>query len=202
MKRFASTLVTASLLVGSAAIGADLDTVIAECNDCHGDNGVSQWAEIPTIAGLSMFYHADQLYYFSEGERPCSEAEYRQGDTGRAPTSMCDIAGALTEEDFDAIAEHYAALPFVPADQAFDAELAAAGEAIHENECTRCHSDGGSNPEDDAGILAGQWMGYLRSAFAEYRSGEREQLDTMKEKMDALSDDDVEALLHYYASQQ
>jgi cytochrome c553 len=45
-------------------------------------------------------------------------------------------------------------------------------------------------------------MDYLQLAFAEYASGDREQLEKMQEKMDLLSAADVEALLHYYASQQ
>jgi cytochrome c553 len=45
-------------------------------------------------------------------------------------------------------------------------------------------------------------MGYMRTAFAQYASGERPQDRKMKEKMDLLSGADVEALLHYYASQQ
>jgi len=83
-----------------------------------------------------------------------------------------------------------------------DASLAEAGKAIHQRECDRCHSDGGSNPEDEAGILAGQWMDYLQLSFAEYKSGEREQPKKMKEKMDTLSADDEKALLHFYGSQQ
>lgn len=191
-----------TLVVMATASAADLDTIIASCNDCHGENGVSEWNDVPTIAGLSEYYHADQLYYFQEQERRCIESEFRRGDTSRPPTSMCDVAADLSEDDMEALAAHYAALPFVAAEQEYDAELAAAGRAIHEDACEKCHADGGSSVDDDAGILAGQWTGYLESAMARFRSGERYQLDTMQEKMDALSDDDVRALLHYYASQQ
>ena len=93
-------------------------------------------------------------------------------------------------------------MPFVAAKQDFDAALAEQGKSVHDSECSRCHSDGGGNAEDEASILAGQWMGYLEQAFAEYASGKREQPDKMKEKMDALSGDDVKALINYYASQQ
>ena len=108
----------------------------------------------------------------------------------------------MSDDDIEAIAEHYAGLPFTPAKQEFDAALATGGETVHSRECSRCHSDGGANADDEASILAGQWMGYLETTFAEYASGAREQPDKMKEKMDALSADDVQALLHYYASQQ
>lgn len=192
MRRTARYLTLMLLLPSFAAFGGELDGLIAECNGCHGDNGVSQSADVPTIAGLSMFYQSDQLYFFSEGERPCG---------GDSPT-MCDVAAGLSEDDFDALAEHYAELPFVAAEQPFDADKAAAGKAIHESHCARCHSDGGSNAADDAGILAGQHMAYLATAMEEFRSGDREVLESMKEQVDALSDSDVEALLHYYASQQ
>ena len=82
------------------------------------------------------------------------------------------------------------------------AGLATAGAAVHNEHCDRCHSDAGMNVDDEAGMLGGQWMGYLETTFAEYAAGEREQPNKMKEKMDLLSDDDVTALLHYYASQQ
>lgn len=202
MQRVAISLTVVFMAAAPLAVAADLDATIAGCNDCHGNNGVSQWNDVPTIAGLSEYFHADQLYYFRDGERPCSESKYRQGDTSRPATTMCAVTADLADEDLDAIGAHYAELPFVAAKQEFDAGLAATGEAIHEEACGRCHTDGGSNPGDDAGILAGQWMGYLESAIAQYRAGERNQMEAMKDKIDALSDDDVKALLHYYASQQ
>ena len=115
---------------------------------------------------------------------------------------MCAVAADLSDDDIEAIADAYSVLPFVPAAQDFDAALAGAGAAIHEEQCDRCHSDGGSNVEDEASILAGQWIPYLEQTFADYASGEREQPKKMKEKMDALSADDTMALINYYASQQ
>jgi sulfide dehydrogenase cytochrome subunit len=58
------------------------------------------------------------------------------------------------------------------------------------------------DPEDEAGILGGQQMGYLRNAFAEYAAESRDQPEKMKEAIDGLSADDIEALLNFYASQQ
>jgi sulfide dehydrogenase cytochrome subunit len=115
---------------------------------------------------------------------------------------MCKVTEGLSDDDIEAIAASYAELPYVRAKQDFDAALASAGEAIHDEHCDRCHSDGGTNVEDEAGMLGGQWMGYLETTFAEYAAGEREQPAKMKEKMDNLSGDDVKSLLHYYASQQ
>lgn len=191
-----------AISISGAAFASDLDALIESCNGCHGDDGVSQWNDVPTIAGIDPFVHSDALWVYQEKGRPCAMGAFRQGDTSRPETNMCDVAAELSDEQIEAIAEHYAALPFVPAKQGFDAGLAEAGKAIHDRDCRRCHSDGGSNPDDEASILAGQWMGYLESTFAEYAAGEREQPDRMKEKMDALSAEDTKALIHYYASQQ
>jgi sulfide dehydrogenase cytochrome subunit len=203
MKRLIFLAISLTLgLFASAAMAGDLETIVADCNGCHGDDGVSQWTDVPTIAGVPEFVHSDALYVFRDEARPCSESEYRQGDTSKPATTMCAVTADLSDDMIDEIAAYYAALPFVPAKQDFDAALAEAGKAIHEAECDRCHSEGGSNPEDEAGILAGNMMGYLEATMAEYRSGEREQPKKMEEKVNALSDDDVKALLHYYASQQ
>ena len=203
MKRLISIAISLTLgLFASVSAVADLDAVVQDCNGCHGDDGVSQWTDIPTIAGVSEFVHSDALYIFRDEARPCTETEYKQGAKSGSATTMCAAVADLSDDMIDELAAYYAALPFVPAKQDFDAGLAAAGKAIHDAECDRCHSEGGANPEDDAGILAGQWIGYMEDTFAEYRAGERDQPKKMEEKLNALSDDDVKALIHYYASLQ
>ena len=200
MKRIA--FFAAAFLAASSAYAGDLDAMMADCNGCHGDDGVSQWSDVPTIAGLAEFVHVDALYIYQEEARPCAESEYRQGDTGRAATTMCAVAAELSEDDIDALAAAYAELPYVKATQEFDAALAATGEGVHKQHCDKCHSEAGTNPEDEAGMLGGQMMCYLRTTFAEYADGSREQPGKMKEKMDALSAEDEEALIHYYGSIQ
>lgn len=185
----------------SASAWGDISAITSDCEGCHGDGGVSQWTDVPSIAGLPEFTHADALYFFRDEARPCSEVNYKQGDTGKA-TSMCAVAGQLSDEQIDEIAAHYAEMDFVAAKQDFDAALAATGKAVHDANCEKCHSDGGTNADDEAGILGGQWMGYLEATFAEYMSGEREQDKSMEAAMNSLSEDDVKALLNYYASLQ
>lgn len=199
--RFSTTLPVLTLMASYVG-AADLDAIMQECNDCHGDDGVSQWSDVPTIAGVAEFVHSDALYIYRDKERPCADHAFKQGDTSRPETNMCKVTEGLSDDDIEAIAASYAELPYVRAKQDFDAALASAGEAIHNEHCDRCHSDGGTNVEDEAGMLGGQWMGYLETTFAEYAAGEREQPAKMKEKMDNLSGDDVKSLLHYYASQQ
>jgi len=203
MKSITAIAISLTLgLFGSASAVADVNATAENCNGCHGDNGVSQWTDVPTIAGVPEFVHSDALYLFRDEARPCSESEYKQGDTSRAATTMCAVVADFSDDQIDEIAAYYAEQAYVAMTQDFDADLAAAGQAVHEAQCDRCHSEGGSNPEDEAGILAGQPMGYLKATMAEYASGDREQPKKMEEKVSALSADDVTALLNYYASQQ
>lgn len=181
---------------------ADVDALMENCNGCHGDNGVSQWSDVPTIAGLAEFVHVDALFIYQDEARPCAESEYRQGDTSRAATTMCAIAAELSEDDIDELAAAYAEMPYVKAKQDFDADKAAAGQALHDKHCDKCHSEAGTNVDDEAGMLGGQQMGYLRNTFAAYADGSREQPGKMQEKLDALSADDIEALVNYYGSIQ
>jgi sulfide dehydrogenase cytochrome subunit len=202
MKRIVCGLSIIMLGLAGTAMAADLDAAIESCSGCHGNDGISTSSDVPTIAGLSEFYHSDQLYLYRDEERPCGDAEYSQGDMSGQTSNMCALTADLTDDQIDAIAVHFAELPFQPAKQEFDAALAAAGSAIHERDCRMCHSEGGSVAEDDAGILSGQWLGYMEMTFGQYRSGDREQPGPMQKKIAALSDDDVKALLHFYASGQ
>ncbi len=203
MKNFYRTAVSLALgLFAASAFAQDFDAIVETCNGCHGPDGVSQSTDIPTIAGMPEFVHADALFVYLDGARPCAESEFRHGDTSRPATTMCDVVADIDEGTLEELAAYYFELPFVPAKQDFDAGLATAGKAVHDKQCEKCHSDAGTNPDDEAGILGGQWMGYMERTFAEYMAGDREQPKAMADKMGALSEDDVKALLHFYASQQ
>lgn len=188
-----------ALFVASVASAVDLDTLTTDCNDCHGKDGISTDDDIPIIAGQSYLVLEDALIAFADDSQPCMESEYRHGDTGRTAVTMCEIAGKLSDEDIEALSEHYESLPFIAAKQGFDTVLASRGATVHERNCEKCHSEGGSLADDDAGILAGQWTPYLRSALDEFISEERSMSKKMAEKMQRVKQNDFEALLHFYA---
>ncbi|MBT8091385.1 MAG: cytochrome c-553 [Gammaproteobacteria bacterium] len=203
MKRLPIYLMTAVLATTfSAANAGDVDALMKGCNDCHGPGGVSTSSDVPSLAGFPEFVHSDALYMYRDNERPCAESKYRHGDTSRPAISMCGVAAKLSDDDIDALAAAYAELPYVKMKQDFDATLAAAGKAIHDEHCDKCHSEAGTNPDDEAGMMGGQPMGYLRSSFKEFAADARSQPKKMKEKFDMLSEADLEALAHYYGSIQ
>ena len=172
------------------------------CADCHGKDGGSTEADVPVIGGVSETYLNDSMAAYRDNKRPCPETAYRAGDKKRPKTDMCRIAAKLSADDTAKIAKDLAADPFKRVKQPFDAAKAAAGKKVHDQACEKCHAEGGSSADDDAGILAGQPTAYLQETFAQFTKGARPQAEKMKVKFNALKPEDREALLQYYASQQ
>jgi sulfide dehydrogenase cytochrome subunit len=191
-----------ALLLAWPAAAADISALVSQCEDCHGKDGASRWDDVPTIGGISAPVHGDFLFAYQDKARPCRASKFRQGDTARPETDMCAVAAKLSDADVEAVAAHFAALPFVPAKQSFDAAKAAAGKALHARDCAKCHANGGRNADDDASILGGQHLKYLMQALTDLRSGEREASKKMAEKLNKWSDAEAESVAHYYASLQ
>ncbi len=180
------------LLVLSNTASSEGTAPAKACQECHGADGISTDENVPTIAGISSFVNADYLYAFREGAREC----------GADFADKCSVKNDLTDDQIEGLAEYFGGMEFKAAKQDFDADKAALGAGIHAENCDKCHSGGGSDPEDDSSILAGQWTAYLQSSMTQFVADDREQPTTMKRKMETLSEADVEALAHYYASQQ
>ncbi len=191
-----------SCLTITGAAAASLDEMIRDCANCHGTDGVSSEPAVPTLAGLSELFIVDSLTIYRDRERPCIEAEYLEGSNKGTKTDMCKLADEIGDEDSEALAKFYAGKDFVRAKQDFDPDRAARGRKIHGANCEKCHEDGGISAEDDAGVLAGQWMPYLEQTFKSYASGERVIPKKMKPKFEKLTDEGKLDLLHFYASFQ
>lgn len=159
-----------------------------QCVTCHGKDGVSVIPTMPVIAGLSKQYIINAMNEYKLGERV-------------AP-SMAPFAKNMTDHQMTTDAEFFASKTFAPRKQEFDAEKAKAGEQFHVNHCNKCHQNGGRVADDDAGILGGQWMPYLRHVLEEYKAGKRIVPEIMKAKLDKLNQADIDALVNYYGSLQ
>jgi len=173
----------------------------AVCADCHGKDGASTQPDVPIIGGISALALEEDLFAFRDRVRPCPTTYYRAGAPDRPTTDMCKISADLSDDEIVQIAAFYASKAFVPAKQRTDPEKVARGERIHNNlMCVGCHGKGGSDPADDASILAGQWMGYLTMALIDFRAGKRWIPKNMEDKFQNLTDQDIEALVHFYGS--
>ena len=195
-------LATAALLALAFMLPASASDPDEACADCHGKNGASTESDVPVIGGVSEAYLNDAMAAYRDSKRPCAETSYRAGDKKRPKTDMCKIATKLSVDETAAISKDLAGDPFVKVKQKFDGAKAAAGKKVHDTACEKCHSEGGALADDDAGVLAGQPMAYMKETFAQYTKGARPQPEKMKVKFNALKPEELEALLHYYASQQ
>jgi len=180
---------------------AGLDLLTGQCSACHGAQGASTEADVPTIAGQSAGYIAGSLRSFRDYERSCPRSAYRHGDTSRPATTMCEIAAAISDEDIDALGAYYSEQVFVSASQSFSQELVAAGEELYVENCMSCHPQGGSVAERGP-ILAGQWTPYLRHAMDQAMSGEHLVPPFMEQSLLDLSEQQIDALLSFFASRQ
>ncbi|MEH6469856.1 MAG: c-type cytochrome [Halopseudomonas sp.] len=201
MKARLIALVSA-VCISSAVQARSFEETLAFCEDCHGEGGVSQESDVPTMAGFSDIAISDILIAYRDGSRSAISSKFRGGDTSRSETNMNEITKEMSDAEIEQLAEHYSSKTFVPSKQTFDPALAANGFKIHKVQCTKCHEDGGTSRDDDVGLLAGQWSPYLRTALTNFRNDKRETEPKMLKLVKKLDDSEIESLLNYWASQQ
>lgn len=198
-----SMWVCSALFGLSLATGAwadDVNKLAESCADCHGKGGASSESDVPNIGGYSAEYLMVSLTAYRKQARPCPETKYRTGDMKGAKTDMCQNAKNMSPSDIKQVAEYFAGQKFARTLQKFDPTLAKKGKDIHERNCEKCHSEGGTVAGDDVGILGGQKMAYLEEQFKFYSEGKRPIPKKMKPKIEALSKDEIEAIIQYYGS--
>ena len=127
--------------------------------------------------------------------------EYKSGE--RDSTIMGRIAKGYSENELKAIASFMAAQPWVSSQVKTDPKLVAMGKNIHKEKCKAYHEDGGRVQEDDTPRLAGQWpeftLHYLHDC---HKKGRRCAPRKMGKRVMQLSDDELKAMAHYYASEK
>ncbi|MCK5726447.1 MAG: c-type cytochrome [Thiotrichaceae bacterium] len=170
--------------------GASTDMIVNTCAGCHGPDGYSRGPAIPTIGGMAKTYIVETMEGFKSEEIPS--------------TIMGRIAKGYTTEEFEQMGDYFSAKPYVEAKgQESDKKLAAKGKKLHKKYCEKCHSEGGTEAEDEAGMLTGQWKAYTAASLTDYISGDRKAPKKMKKKLKKMikkkGKESVEALIEYYA---
>ncbi|VBB68897.1 Cytochrome c4 [invertebrate metagenome] len=159
------------------------------CAGCHGTNGVSTGPAIPTIAGIDADYFVAAMQGYKKDEW--------------ASTVMGRLAKNYSDSQITAMGQFFSEQKFVPAHQLVDGRKVRLGQVLHKQHCEKCHEDAGASSEG-AGVLAGQWMPYLRATLHDYISGTRPMSKNMEAKIDAVLKEHqqagIEALVHFYGS--
>jgi sulfide dehydrogenase cytochrome subunit len=184
-----------SVAVPFATLQAGSDDMAAKCDNCHGKDGRSEDAKVPSIGGMSENYLHDTMMAYQSGDRPGVKYKPKSGDE----SDMNAVAKKLSESDISELAHHYADESFVPHPQSVDAAQAAKGKKVFDKHCEKCHSEGGSVADDDAGILAGQWKPYLEEQFKMFAEGARPMPKKMEKKFKKVDEGELAAIVEFLA---
>ncbi len=156
-----------------------------ECAACHGEDGNSVMEGVPSLAG----HHPGDLV----------AAMHAYKTAGRDDPLMQSALEELNEADIANVALFYAAQrpKRTSADGSGDPNAGKRIAAV----CAACHGEDGNSPDPNTPSLAGEDAEYLASATKAYVNGKRDYL-MMTYPVAALSDQDVEDLSAFYASQK
>lgn len=152
------------------------------CVDCHGLDGNSQLAEVPSLAGLAPDYFLSAFdNYFAER---------------RSDTIMKHFKQAVDWQQLNDLATYFAKLPRLK--PAFKAPgNAKQGESLS-TRCAGCHGIRGSTLLSNMPDLAKQNPIYMVNAIRAYQNGKR-QMALMKAAVSGLKEQEIKDLASYYA---
>ncbi|MBO4222839.1 cytochrome c [Bradyrhizobium neotropicale] len=157
------------------------------CVSCHGENGISQTENIPSLAGQPDQFIQWQLVFFRAGTRKNE--------------LMQPIVEQLNNDDIRNLGAYFSSLPPPKGPKDDDPDLSEKGkQAAAGRRCASCHTDSYAGNKAVARI-AGQREDYLVKALHDYKSSARSGggMAAMAEVAYPLSDEEITALAHYLA---
>ena len=157
------------------------------CAACHGEDGNSTNAQIPSIAGQPKLFLENQLILFRE--------ELRKSD------QMLPVVKGLRDPEIIKLAEHFSKLPAKGMESGTPEQglLQRGSQRAKELRCGVCHLSDFSG-QNQIPRLAGQREAYLEAEMRAYRDGKRTGGDTiMAAALYGVSDADIKALAHFLA---
>ena len=181
---FAAMMICAPAYAADIAAGREKAQL---CVGCHGDNGISQMENIPSLAAQPDQFIQWQLVYFRAGTRKNEQ--------------MQPIVEQLNNDDIRNLGAYFAQLapPKAPADD--NPEMSKKGaQAAAGRRCISCHTDSYAGTKAVARV-AGQRQEYLLKALHDYKAGLRSGggQAAMADVAYPLSEEEIEALVHYLA---
>jgi cytochrome c553 len=179
----------ATLALADAPEAAGAKANLETCFACHGEGGVSQVENVPSIAAEPSYFTQWQLVFYRGGSLK-SEL-------------MTPVAAELSNDDIRSIGDAVAALspPKPPAAPDDRPELTTLGaQLVVERHCNNCHAENLAG-QQAAARLAGQREEVLLKALHDYKVGKRTGtgVAAMPEVAYSLSEEQMQALAHYLA---
>ena len=157
------------------------------CAGCHGDDGISQTEDIPSLAGQPDQFIQWQLVFFRAGSRKNEQ--------------MQPIVEQLNNEDIRNFGAYFAQMTPPKAAEDADPDLSKKGAQVAVGRrCASCHTDSYAGTKAVA-RLAGQREEYLVKALRDYKAGQRVGggVAAMADVAYHMSDEEITAVAHYLA---
>jgi cytochrome c553 len=186
----ARTILAAMMAFGSSAHAADVAAGKEKaemCIACHGEGGISQIENMPSLAGQPDQFIQWQLVFFRAGTRKNEQ--------------MQPVVEQLNNEDIRNLGAYFASLTPAKAKTDENPDLSAKGaQAAAGRRCASCHTDNYAGGKAVPRV-AGQREDYLVKALRDYKSGARSGggMAAMASVAFSLSEEEIEALAHYLA---
>jgi cytochrome c553 len=163
-------------------------TAAEPCAKCHGENGVSHKAGVPSLIGLHPKYLVETMRYYKSGDRPI----------GPRNEDMKKALDALSDQDLQHVALYYA----LQSENLTRAQIPNDGGTPLAKEvlapCAKCHGETGISNTPITPSLAGQDAAYMLDALRAYKDGTRDD-DAMSPKARKLDDVEMKNFAAYYA---
>jgi cytochrome c553 len=158
------------------------------CVGCHGENGISQTENIPSLAAQPDQFIQWQLVFFRAGTRKNEQ--------------MQPIVEQINNDDIRNLGAYFASLPPPKNPKPDDnPDLSKKGaQAAAGRRCANCHTDSYAGTKAVARV-AGQREEYLVKALHDYKSSVRSggAMAAMADVAYPLHEEEIEALAHYLA---
>jgi cytochrome c553 len=186
VRRIVLALTLACFAVNCAAAQSVKDRLPA-CLACHGENGQSANAGVPSLGAQQVYYVTIQLLMFR--------------DRLRIADPMNDMANGLTDGDLQTFADIIAKLP--PPQPApgpmDDARITRAKALVEQNHCNFCHLSNFAG-QQNVPHIADQREDYLVKALRGYKDNSRHGYDaSMADVIAPITDDQILDLAYYIA---
>lgn len=172
----------------------DAERGITACITCHGKDGNSKVLINPNLANQHPEYIEKQLKNFKENAR--HNASMNQVSANLSSEDIANLGAYF--EDTSAVGEVKASTGKVAVKSFLgDAKLGKEKSAT----CIACHNADGNSTNAMYPSIAGQSEAYLLKQLKEFKSGVRDNA-IMAGMVGALSEEDMQNLAAYYASQK
>ncbi|NLJ50814.1 MAG: c-type cytochrome [Alcaligenaceae bacterium] len=211
-REMAKAILMTTALAMTTVASAEVDQAVIDrgkevsvlCIACHMESGSGSSIEgfeyRPRLTGLDPAYMIHQIQSFRDGTR--------------INASMKPFADLLTDEQMHDVSHYYASLPAVKAEDfevnASEEVLEHGKELVHNGDwsryipaCVACHGVDAYGIGVSFPNLNGQNPEYVKKALNDWKEETRsnDPLELMARVAKRLSDDDVEAVAAYLASQ-